>query len=102
MFGSKYPDTLKEKKVFTYKSKGHASKLKRNSDKKTQTKTQGPDFEADTNFKGWYSDIISYIFDIIQISLHKFVRTMKELEQYLGATYIDSCQQDIMNKTLET
>ena len=70
--------------------------------KKTRTKTQGPDIEVGTDFKGQYSDLEGYISNIIPIDLDKFGRMMKELEQYLGATYINICQPDIMTKARAT
>ena len=46
------------------KSKGRASKPKSCKGKKTQTKTQDPELRADTDFKGWYSDLEGFVFDL--------------------------------------
>ena len=41
----------------TEKNKGQASKIKIYRGRKTRTKTQGPEIEANTDFKGWCSEI---------------------------------------------
>ena len=81
-----------ELKVYTDKNKGQESKPKRYRGKKTKTNTQGPELKSDTYFKGQYSDLERYIFDLGLISSKKFDRIMKDLERYLGATYRYSCQ----------
>ena len=45
--------------------------------KETLTKTQGPELESDTNFKGQCIDIEGYVFDLVPRALDKFARTMK-------------------------
>ena len=40
-----------------------------------------------------------YTFDLVPIASDKFARTMKDLEQYLGTTYSDSCQPATMTET---
>ena len=39
-----------------------------------------------------------YTFDLGPIVSDKLARSMKELELYLGTTYSDSCQTDIMTE----
>ena len=70
----------------------------------TWINTQGPELKADTDFKGWCSDLegSSSIFDLGLRALDIFSRTMKDLEQYLGATYRNICQPAIINNTTET
>ena len=69
---------------------------------KTRTKTQGPELEAKTDCKHRQSELEGCIFDIGPIASDKFARTMKDLEWYIEATYIYSCQPAIMTKTPET
>ena len=73
----------------TDKNKGQSSNPKRYRGKKMWTKTQGPELEAETDFKGWCSNLDRYIFDIGMRNSYKLARTMKDMERYLGATYID-------------
>ena len=70
--------------------------------KKTQTKSQGPDPEDETKFKGQCSDLEFYIFDLWPRASDKFTKTMKYMERYLEATYRNICQTDIMTETLAT
>ena len=63
----------------TKKIKGQASKTKRYRGNKTRTKTQGLELEANTNFKGRFSDLEGYAFDLVPRSSNKFSRIMKEL-----------------------
>ena len=56
------------------------------------------DPETETDFQGQCNDSEDYTFDLGPISSDKFARTMKELEWYLGTTYSDSCQPDIMTE----
>ena len=57
--------------------------------KRTWTKNQGPELKDKTDLKGWRSDLEGYIFDLGPRSLDKFSRTMKDLERYFEANYID-------------
>ena len=82
--------------------KGESSKPKRYRGKKKRTKTQGPYIKADTDFKGWCSELEVYVFDIGLRALHKLSRTMNELEWYMGAMYINICQPETMTKTQAT
>ena len=66
------------------------------------TKTQGPELEAETDFKGWCSNLDRYIFDIGLRNSYKLARTMKDMERYLGAIYIDRFQTAIMAEKLGT
>ena len=91
-----------ESKVSTEKNKGQPFKPNSYRVKKTQTKTQGPELEADTDFKGQCSDLEGYIFDHGPRALDKLSRTINYMKQYLGVTYIDICQTYIMTKTLAT
>ena len=73
-------------KLSTDKSNGNNFTNKRYRGKKIWTKTQGPELESDTNFKGWCSDLEGYVFNIGPRASTKFSRTMKGMERYLGAT----------------
>ena len=73
----------------TGESKGKASNMNIYRVKKIQNKTQGLELKAHTNFKGQYSDLEGYVFNIGPRDLNKLSRTMRELERYLGATYSD-------------
>ena len=53
-----------ESKNLTGKNKGQASKTKTYVGKKTLTKTQGLYLKTETTFKGRYSDLEVYIFDL--------------------------------------
>ena len=75
-----------ESKKSTDKHKGKAPKTKRYRGNKTRTKTQDPEIEDKTNFKGQCTDLEGYIFNLSPRDLDKFSRIMKELEGYLGAT----------------
>ena len=86
----------------TDENKGQASKPKSYRCKKTRTKTQYPELKVETDFKGRCSDLEGYIFDLGRIASDKFARTMKDLERYIGATYINSCQPSIMTNTPAT
>ena len=57
------------------------------------------ELEAKTNFKGQCTNLEGYILDLGQRALEEFARTMKDLEQYLGSTYSNSCQPAIMAET---
>ena len=96
------PSEGNELKNSTDKNKAQAPKSKKYRGKKTRTKSQGPEPKAETNFKGWCSDLGGYIFGLGPRSLEKNSRTMKELEHYFGATYRNSCQSAIMTDTPAT
>ena len=66
------------------------------------TKTQGPELEDETNFKGRCSYLEGYIFRSWDNIIRQFSRTTKDLERYLGSAYSDIYQTAIMTKTLET
>ena len=61
-----------------------------------------PEPETKTGFQGWWADLEGYTFDLGPRASDKFSRTMKEMEQYLGTTYSDSCKTAIMTKTTAT
>ena len=84
------------------KKKGQAPKANRYRGKKIRTKTQGMEPEPKNKFKGRWSDPEGYILDLGTRSSYKFSRTMKEMELYLGTTYRNSCQPEIIIKTTET
>ena len=86
----------------TYKNKGQAPKSKKYRGKKTRTKSQSPEPEAETVFKGRCSDLEGCILELGLISLDKFSMMMKELGRYLGDTYNNSCKPAIITKTLAT
>ena len=86
----------------TDKNKGHAYNPNRYRGKEMWTKTQGPELEANKNFNGQRSDLEGYISDLGPRASDKLTRTMKELEQYFGATCRDSFQTAIINKTPAT
>ena len=65
----------------------------------TQTKTQGTELEAKTDFKGRHIDLEGYIFDLKPRASYKFARTIKEMEQYLGENYSNIYQPAIMTST---
>ena len=54
--------------------------------KNTWTKIQVLELKVNTNFKGLYSDLERYIFDIVLRVTEMFYRMVKELKQYLGMT----------------
>ena len=66
MVESKSSCTLKVNKLknSTGKTEGQATKYKKYRSKKTQTKSQGPERKAKTNFKGCWNDLEGYIFDL--------------------------------------
>ena len=86
----------------TEKRKGQVYKPKLYTGKKTQTKTQGLDLEADTDFKGRCIHLEGYVFDIGMRALYKLAKMMKELERYLGTTYGNRCYTAIMTETPAT
>ena len=84
-----------ESKISTDGNKGQASKPKKYRGKKPQNKPS-PEPEAETDFQVWYTDLEGYTFDLVTRSSDKFAKKMRELEQYLGATYSDRFQPAIM------
>ena len=90
---------VNESKNSTEKNKGQESNTKRHRGKNTRTKTQGPELESETEFKGWSSDLEGYILYLGPRYLEKFPRKINKLERYHGSTYIDSCKQAITNNT---
>ena len=95
------PD-VDESKCSTDEIKRQASKPKIYRGNKMQTKIQGLEIEANTNFKVQWSVSESYIFNLRPRASDKFTRKIKELERYLGATYSDNLQPAIMIETPET
>ena len=70
--------------------------------KKTWTKTQGTGLKENIDSKGRFSDLEGYFFNLVPRALDKFISTMKELERYLGATYIYSFHPEITTDTPAT
>ena len=66
--------------------------------KKPQNKPS-PEPKTKTSFQGQCTDLKGYTFDLGPRASAKFSRTMKELYRYIGATYSDSYQPDIMTET---
>ena len=97
-----YPPEGNESKNSTEKQKVQATKKNNYQCNKTWTKTQGPEPEAKTEFKGRCSNLEVYIFNLGPRASDKFARTMKELEIYLVETYINIWQPDIMTETPAT
>ena len=96
-----YPEGNHSKNL-TEKHKGKAPKKKSYGYKRTRTETQGPEFEAETDFKDRCIDLEGSIFDLGPRASDKFAKTMKELERYLGATCRNICQPEIITKIPET
>ena len=92
------PPEGNELKIMTDKKKGKASTTNKYRVKKPKNKPS-PYPETETDFQGRCTDLEGYTFDLGPIASEKFARTMKELEQYLGATYSDSRQPSIMTET---
>ena len=82
-------------------NKGQASKTNNYRGKKPWNKPS-PEPKTETDFQGRCTDLEGYNFDLTTRASTKFSRTMKELEQYLGATYSDSCQPSTTTKTAST
>ena len=95
------PLEVNESKLPTDRNKGQASNNKKYRGKKSWNKPS-PEPKAETDFQGRCTDLEGYTFDLGLRAYEKFERTMKEMERYLGATYSESCQPDIMNETLAT
>ena len=90
-----------ESEILTDGEKGQASKTKKYIGKNNRNKLI-PEPKAETDFQGQCNDLEGYIFDFETRASNKFTRKMKELEQYLGATYSEICQLDIMTETAAT
>ena len=90
---------MNDYKKLTDKNKEQSPKTKSNRGKKTRTKSHGPELEAETNFKGRFSDLEGYIFDIGPIASDNFTRTMKDMERYIDVTYKYSYKPSITNNT---
>ena len=56
------------------------------------------DPETKTEFQGRCTDLGGYTFDLGPRASDKFARKMKELKRYLGTTYSDSYQPDIITE----
>ena len=100
MVGSKpfCPPKVNESKNLTDKNKGQSPNYNKCRGKKTQTKSQDSNPEAETNFKGRVSDLEGYIFNLGTRASEKFSRAMKDLERYLVATFGDICEPAIMTE----
>ena len=96
-----HPPEGNELKIPTDRNKGKYSKPKKFRGKKPRNKPS-PETEAKTDFQGRCTGLEGYNFDLWPRSSDKFSRIMKELEQYLEATYSDSCKPEIMTKTAAT
>ena len=92
------PPEGNESKILNDKNKRQASNPNKYRGKKPHNKPS-PELENDTDFQGWCTDSEVYTFDLGSRASEKFSRTMKELEQYFGETYSDSCQPAIMTET---
>ena len=75
----------------TNKHKGKSLKTNKFRFKKACTKTQGPELEAETDFKGQFANLEGYIFDLGPRASDKFSRTMQDLDRYIGITSINRC-----------
>ena len=95
------PPEGNESKIPTDWNKGQVSKPKKYRGKKPRNKPI-LEPETETDFQGRCTDLEGYTFDLGPRASDKFSRTMKELEQYLGTTYSDSFQPDIMTETAST
>ena len=93
------PPEGKELKIMTYGNKGQVSKLKKSRGKKQPRNKSSLEPETKTDLQGRCTDLEGYTFDLGPRASDKFARKMKELEQYLGTTYSDSCQPAIMTET---
>ena len=92
------PPEGNELKIPTYGNKGQASRPKNYKGKEPQNKPS-PEPKTETNFQGQCTDLEGYTFDLGPRASDKFSRTIKELEIYLGTTYSDRCQPDIITET---
>ena len=92
------PPEGNELNIPTDGNKVQASNPKKYIGKKLQNK---PILEpkTETEFQGRFTDLEGYTFDLVPRASENFSRTMKEMQQYLGTTYSDRCQPDIMTET---
>ena len=88
-------------KIPNDRNKVQASKPNKYRGKKPWNKPS-PEPETETNFQGWCTDLEGYTFDLGPRAYDKFYKTMKEMEQYLRATYSDFFQTAIMTETAAT
>ena len=88
-----------ELRIPTDGNKGKVSKTKKYVGKKQPRNKSSLDPKTETDFQGRCTDLEGFTFDLGPRALDKFAKTMKELEQYLGTTYSDSCQPAIMTET---
>ena len=96
-----YPPEDKVSNNSTDRNNDQSSNTMKYSGKKPQNKPSLEPKEK-TNLKVRWNYLERYIFDLGLRASKKFSGTMKELEWYLGATYIDIWQPAIMNKTPDT
>ena len=87
--------------IQTERNKVQAYNPKKYRGKKPLNKPS-PESETKTDFQGRCTDLEGYTFDLGPRASDKFDRTMKELEQYFGATYSENCQPAIMTETAAT
>ena len=86
-------------KIPNYRNKVQVYNPKKCRGKKKSRNKSSLEPETETDFQGWCTDLEGYTFELGPRASDKFARTMKELEQYLGKTYSDSCQPVIMTET---
>ena len=86
-------------KIPTDGNKGQVSKPNKYRGKKQPRNKSSLEPETETDFQGRCTDLEGYTFDLGRRASDKFATTMKELDQYLGTTYSDSCQPYIMTET---
>ena len=98
---SSHPIEGNESNIPNYGNKGQASKTNKCRGKKPWNKPISYP-ESETDFQVRCTDFEGYTFDLGPRSYDKLARTMKELERYLGETYINSCQPAIMTETAAT
>ena len=95
------PTEGNESKILTDGNKGQAYNPKKYRSKKPQNKPI-PEAKTETDFHGQCTDLKGDMFDLGTRASDKFNIAMKELEQYLGATYSDRCQPSIMTENMAT
>ena len=79
------PPEGNESKIPTDGNKGNASNTKKYRGKKHQNKPS-TEPKTETDFQGRCTDLEGYNFDLGPRAYEKIDITMRELEQYLGAT----------------
>ena len=94
------PPEGNELNILTDGNKGQASKPNNYRGKKQHKNKSILEPKTKTDFQGRCTNLEGYTFDLVPRASDKFFRTMKELEQYLGTTYSDSCQPAIMSETV--